>query len=75
MRIRNELKLCDENCELRKWFIDTYFLDHADDTSQIILAYYYRTKNNKDTNIYVLVKKFHKHCIYYDDFETYLKKN
>jgi len=69
-QIRNELKLWSDECELRKWFMNTYMLDHADDTSSIILTYYYRTKNEKNTNISDIVKKYHDHWSSFDNFFT-----
>lgn len=52
--------------ELKKWFIDNYFLDHADDISSLILSYYHQKKNGLKPNLEPMVNRFHKYWEKYD---------
>lgn len=75
MYIRNSLGLWSEKSEIREWFKNNYFLEHPDDISHLILIYYYRVKNKKDTNLSDELNIIYKHWIEFDpDFYRKLKK-
>jgi len=60
--IRNTLELwSDPPNELKQWFIDNYFIEHADDISGMILINYHQRKNGKIPNLNKEANRYHKH--------------
>ena len=59
--IRNNFQLWVEDSELKQWFIDNYFLDHADDISSLILINYHERKNDRIPNLSKHADRYHKH--------------
>ena len=62
MWLRNNWGLwVDPPNELKQWFIDNYFIDHADDISSMILINYHEIKNGNIPNLNKEAEKYHKH--------------
>lgn len=59
--IRNNLKLWEEKSNLKKWFVENYFLDHPDDISSMILINFHQRKNGIIPDLNKESEKYHKH--------------
>jgi hypothetical protein len=73
--VRNNLILWEEKGQLKQWFRDNYFLDHADDISSIILINFHQRINGIIPDLEKEANKFHKHwekCI--PDYKLQLRK-
>jgi len=68
MWIRNNFKLWEDDSELKKWFIDNYFIDHPDDISSIILLYYHQKKNGNKIELNKMLNNFYSHWYEYEPY-------
>ena len=59
--IRNNLRLWEEDSNLKQWFIDNYYLDHPDDISSLILINFHQRKNGIIPDLNKEAERYHKH--------------
>ena len=59
--IRNNLKLWEEEGNLKEWFKENYFLDHPDDISSMILINFHQRKNGIIPDLNKEAERYHKH--------------
>lgn len=62
---RNNWSLWDREMPLARWFIDTYRLGHADDTSGLIFHCLVRRIQERDPEIAREVERYHRHWAQY----------